>query len=102
MKVTSFAIALVCLVLVSGCGREDQTSVSEPVPLGSLHDVEALDIPGIGVVTVGAILEHPKFGRGEVLVIEAGGPVTSIQIRFGSKERWIVAEGSEMKVVEKP
>jgi len=97
-------IVLMCsLALASGCSSEEAPKVYEPVPVGSISSVQEHDIEGIGTVRVGANLEHPKFGIGQVVSIQAGGPITEVLLKFPSgEERWIGAELAGLKIVDAP
>ena len=71
----------------------------EPVPLEALHQPEEAEVVGLGVVRLGDRLEHPSFGVGEVVHIEAGGPVTIVQLKFADGSlRSLVAEHAAERI----
>ena len=77
--------------------------MDEPAPLESLHQPEEAEIAGLGVMRRGDRLEHPKFGVGAVVHIEAGGPVTIVQLKFADgSQRSLVAEHAALKRVRVP
>jgi hypothetical protein len=95
---------LFAAVLMSGaCQAKKPEAMYEPVPLEALHQPEEYEIVGLGLVRLGDRLEHPKFGVGEVVHIEAGGPVTIVQLKFADgRLRSLVAEHAALKRVHAP
>lgn len=50
--------------------------------------------------SIGQIVEHKKFGRGQVLEVEYNGDDVKLQIMFRSHTKWLMANLGHLKIVE--
>ncbi len=62
--------------------------------------INQLEIESIGLVQVGTLVEHPKFGKGKVIAVEGQGPNKKATVFFnGIGQKNLLLRFAKLRII---